>query len=268
MLSDQTIMSGRLIKNNQPFTVRRLNLKDVFELHSLHKIILSNLKSGQECFIHHKSVNDFTKMVKNPHQLLIGAFVDDKLIGYSSANFINKNNIDEVLPNFNLDYEADKIVVLEQASVNPEYRGNNLASIMNAIRQKVAKQEYGCKYAVTMVDINNFYSYRNGFRNGMCITQATVDPDDGGHIVYLAKEMNKEPKLDYGQGLRELSYQDMNLDNVSGLIKNGYVAFGYNDEAKKVLFAQTNDFKYCIKDANRKNTFTNKNVSKSYGVRL
>lgn len=267
MLSDQIIMSGKLKKNNQPFSVRRLKLQDVFELHNLHKVILSNLKSGQECFIHHKTVGDFTKMIKNPHQLVIGAFVNDQLIGYSSANFINNNNIDEVLPNFNLDYDAEKIVVLEQASVNPEYRGNNLASIMNAIRQKVAKQEYGCEYAVTMVDINNFYSYRNGLRNGMCITQATIDPDDGGHIVYLSKEMNKEPQLNQEKGLEELPYQDMNLDNVSKLIKNGYVAFGYNDESKKVLFAQTNDFKFHYKTAIKNNNVAGSKNIKSFGVR-
>ncbi len=138
MSSDAIIMSGRLIKNNEPYTIKHIQPEEVFEVHNLHKIILENLKPGQECFIHHKKASDFLQIVENPNQLFIGAFVGDKLVGYSTANFVNDDNINEVLPNFALDYDPNKIAVLEQAAVNPEYRGNNLASIMNSVRQKVA----------------------------------------------------------------------------------------------------------------------------------
>lgn len=244
MSSDAIIMSGRLIKNNEPYTIKHIQPEEVFEVHNLHKIILENLKPGQECFIHHKKASDFLQIVENPNQLFIGAFVGDKLVGYSTANFVNDDNINEVLPNFALDYDPNKIAVLEQASVNPEYRGNNLASIMNSVRQKVAYQNYGKKYAVTMVDIKNFYSYRNGFRNGMCITQATVDPDDGGHVIYMAKEIGKETNFQTMQIPQELSYLEMDIDNVSRLISEGYVARGYDDSRQKVMFNKTSDFKY------------------------
>ncbi|MBO5443079.1 MAG: GNAT family N-acetyltransferase [Alphaproteobacteria bacterium] len=244
MSSEAVIMSGRLMKNNQKYIIRHISSQDVADVYELHKVILANLRPGQECFIHHKKMSDFQRMVDNPDNLFIGTFVDGKLVGYASANFVNENNIDDVLPDFALDYEPNRIAVLEQASVNPEYRGNNLASIMNSVRQKVAYQQYHKKYAVTMVDIKNFYSYRNGFRNGMCITQATVDPDDGGHVIYMAKEIGKEVNFNVVQIPQELSYAEMDIENVSRLIEQGYVARGYDDSRQKVLFNKTNDFKY------------------------
>lgn len=252
MSSEAVIMSGRLIKNNQSYIIRHIRPEDVFDVYNLHKVILQNLKPGQECFIHHKKASDFRRMVDNSNQLFIGAFVDKKLVAYASANYVNHSNINEVLPNFDLDYEPNRIAVLEQASVSPEYRGNNLASIMNSVRQKVSYQTYGKKYAVTMVDIKNFYSYRNGFRNGMCITQATTDPDDGGHVIYMAKEIGKEPNFNIIQLPKELSYEEMDIGNVGALIEQGYVARGYDDCRQKVLFAKTNDFKYKSRSDNYK----------------
>ena len=254
MSTDARILSGRLRKTDQNYIIRELTREDIFELYGLHKIILNNLKPEQQCFIHRKTPKDFVRMVDNPDQLMIGTFVDNKLIGYSSANFINENNIDEVLPGFNLNYEADKIVVLEQASVNPLYRGNNLASIMNAARQKIAHQR-GRKYAVMMVDINNYFSYRNGLRNGMCITQASIDPDDGGHIVYLSKEFGKEPLFNHNRRSIEIGYEQMNLNRVSTLINNGYVAGSFNDEHKKVIFNHTNSFDFKHKMVNSDYTY-------------
>lgn len=249
MFADPILMSARLPKTGQPYIVRRLNEKDIFAVTGLHQIILDNLRPGQECFIHRKKTSDFMRILENPNQLFIGAFCGEELMGYASANFINHDNFDEVLPGFALDYEPDKIAVLEQASVNPAYRGNNLASAMNALRQKIAYREYGRRYAVTMVDIKNFYSYRNGFRNGMCITQAAVDPADGGHVVYMAKEIGRETRFNISHIPQELSYAEMDIANVSALVEQGYVARGYDDARRKVLFGKTNDFKYKIRDA-------------------
>lgn len=243
------LMSARLKKNGRPYIIRRLGERDIFAITGLHKIILDNLRPGQECFIHRKKASDFMRILENPDQLFIGAFCGDELIGYALANFINRDNVEEVLPDFALDYEADKIAVLEQASVNPAYRGNNLASAMNALRQKIAYQEYNRRYAVIMVDIKNFYSYRNGFRNGMCITQAAVDPADGGHVVYMAKEIGREARFDISHIPQELSYAEMDIAKVNGLIEQGYVARGYDDVRQKVLFGKTNDFKYKMRDA-------------------
>lgn len=261
MSTDGIILSGRLRKTNQNYIIRELNREDIFELYGLHKIILNNLKPEQQCFIHRKTPKDFVRMVDNPNQLMLGTFVDNKLIGYSSANFIDENNMDEVLPDFNLNYQADKIVVLEQASVNPQYRGNNLASIMNAARQRMAHQR-GRKYAVMMVDINNYFSYRNGLRNGMCITQASVDPDDGGHIVYLSKEFGREPKFNREKHNIEVGYGDMNLNRVSTLVSNGYVASGFDDDRKKVIFNHTNSFDFKKKMINSEYTYFGLNFLK------
>lgn len=249
MSATPVILNARLRKNNEPYQIRHLQENDILAITTLHKIILDNLKPGQECFIHKKSSDDFRKMIQNPQHLFIGAFCGENLIAYASANFVNQRTIDNVLPNFALDYEADKIAVLEQASVNPAYRGNNLASIMNALRQKIAYQEHGRRYAVTMVDIKNFYSYRNGFRNGMCITQAAIDPDDGGHIIYMSKEIGKETRFNISHIPQELSYEEMDIDNVSALIEQGYVARGYDDSRRKVIFNKTNDFKYKGREA-------------------
>lgn len=242
MSTDVIITRGRLLKTGREYIIRELHKEDIFELHALHKLILSGLKPEQQQFIHHKSVSDFNKMIENRDQLVIGAFSEGRLIGYSSANFINERNMENVLPGFNLDYEPKKIVVLEQASVNPAFRGNNLASVMNACRQKIAFRNRGRKYAVTMVDINNYYSYRNGLRNGMCITQAAVDPEDGGHIVYLAKELGNPPVFNEEKGKIKVGYEEMRLDIVNMLLENGYVANSFNDEEKSVIFKHTNSF--------------------------
>lgn len=244
MSADSVLLNARLQKNNQPYIIRRLGEKDIFDVTGLHQVILDNLRPGQECFIHRKKASDFMRILEDPSHLFIGAFCNNELIGYASANFINRDNAEDVLPNFALDYEPNQIAVLEQASVNPSYRGNNLASIMNALRQKIAYQEYSRRYAVTMVDIKNFYSYRNGFRNGMCITQAAVDPADGGHVVYMAKEIGRETVFNISHIPQELSYSEMDIDNVNTLVEQGYVARGYDDVRQKVLFNKTNDFKY------------------------
>lgn len=254
MSADSVLLNTRLSKTDELCQIRRLRNKDISAVTALHRIILANLKPGQECFIHRKSAADFQKMIENPDQLFIGAFCGENLVGYASANFIGEQTLDSVLPGFALDYEAGKIAVLEQASVNPAYRGNNLASIMNALRQKIAYQEYGRRYAVTMVDIKNFYSYRNGFRNGMCITQAAVDPDDGGHIIYMAKEIGRETRFNVSHVPQELSYEEMDIGNVSALIEQGYVARGYDDSRRKVLFNKTNDFKYKTRGAKLQKT--------------
>lgn len=241
-MSTAVIARGRLRKNQQEFVIRCLQNRDIPELYGLHKLILSNLRPDQQQFIHHKSRSDFQNMIDSPNQLLIGAFVKDKLVGYSSANFINRYNMGNVLPGFNLNYNPEEIVVLEQASVNPAYRGNNLASIMNAARQKIAFQKYGRRYAVTMVDIHNYYSYRNALRNGMCITQATIDPEDNGHIVYLSKEIGNPPRFDPQNKPVTVAYSEMNLATVSVLLKNNYVAHSFNDERGEVIFSRTDSF--------------------------
>ena len=241
-MSTAVIARGLLRKNQQEFIIRRLQNRDIPELYGLHKLILSNLHPDQQQFIHHKSRTDFQNMLDNPNQLLIGAFVGDKLIGYSSANFINQRNMDNVLPGFNLNYNPEEIVVLEQASVNPAYRGNNLASIMNAARQKIAFQEYGRRYAVTMVDIHNYYSYRNALRNGMCITQAAIDPEDNGHIVYLSKDIANPPRFNAQNMPLAIAYNEMNIATVSVLLKNNYVAHSFDDERGEVIFSYTDSF--------------------------
>lgn len=246
-MSTSIIARGQLRKEEKEFIIRRLESRDIPELYGLHKLILSNLRADQQQFIHHKTRADFQNMLDNPNQLVIGTFVDGRLIGYSSANFINQHNIGNVLPGFNLDYKPEEIVVLEQASVNPAYRGNNLASIMNAARQKIAFQEYGRRYAVTMVDIHNYFSYRNALRNGMCITQATVDPEDGGHIVYLSKEMGNPPKFNHVGQAVSVAYDEMNLATVSILLKNNYIGHSFDDTKGEVIFSYSESFDSCRK---------------------
>lgn len=235
MSNSRDYFTSKLKKTGEAFAIRQIGEEDLFQLISLHKTIINNLKPGQECFIHKKSADEFVKIIESKDKLAIGTFVGKKLIGYSLANFVSDKTIDKVLPNFDTNIDPNKIVVLEQASVDPEYRGNNIASIMNACRQKIARQEYGKECAVTMVDIKNYFSYRNGFKNGMAISQATVDPDDGGHIVYLVKDFNNEFVTSKKDGFN-ISAKNMTIEVVNTMVENGYVGVGFDDVKNRVIF--------------------------------
>jgi len=267
MSRNQAIFTSKLKKTGEPFTLRQIGEEDLFQLINLHKTIINNLKPGQECFIHKKSADDFVNIIADESKLAIGTFVENKLIGYSLANFVCDKTIDETLPNFCADFDPNKIVVLEQASVDPEYRGNNIASIMNAYRQKIARQDFGKEYAVTMVDINNYFSYRNGFRNGMVISQATVDPDDGGHIVYLTKDFNKEQKTISENGFN-VSADKLSIDVVNVMIENGYVGSDFNSEKNQVIFEKLDNNLDNIRELNNNNDVDIINNQKFYNEQL
>lgn len=250
-VNGQTVWTGRFDKvkgsiQEKPITfhVRPLNIGDAEAMGDFSKTIYENLRKGEECFIHKHSKEYFHQIFQNQNIRYIGAFVGKNLIGMSYMKICRNNSeLQDELPNSNYDFfnpnrNNGKTIVASFGgdSVLPEYRGNNLNTIMINYRLEEAHHQ-GCTDCTSIVDRNNKWNMRPYFNCWFNLFETSIDPSDGGKISLLHKPIENETVLSCFKARIALPYDRLEL--IDKIIQKGFIGIEYNAKTTEVTFAHS-----------------------------
>lgn len=254
-VNDEIVWQGSLSKYNggcleKPihFYIRPLNVNDAAKMGSLSENIYSNLRSGEECFIHKHSKEYYYDIFQDSKIKYIGVFVGSQLIGMSYLRICdNKEELQDELPNAEYDFfnakrhkKVSRVASFGADSVLPAYRGNALNIIMIKYRMELA-QRLGCTDCTSIVDRSNLWNMTPYFNCRFNLFQTAVDPSDGGKISLLHKPIGAETVLSCFKSRVSLPYDRFEL--IDNLISKGFIGIEFNKDKKEVLFAHSSYYR-------------------------
>lgn len=237
-------VKGSIQENPITFYVRPLSINDAEAMGNFSKTIYENLRAGEECFIHKHTKEYFHQIFQDSNICYIGVFAGKNLIGMSYIKICkNDAELQNELPNsnydfFNSDRNKGKTVVASFGgdSVLPEYRGNNLNTIMINYRIEEARRQ-GCTDCTSIVDRNNKWNMRPYFNCWFNLFETAIDPSDGGKISLLHKPIKNETVLSCFKARVSLPYDRLEL--IDKIIQKGFIGIEFNAKTAEVTFAHS-----------------------------
>lgn len=235
-------INGYLQDSPVPFYIRPLNADDAEIMSTFSKTIYENLRKGEECFIHKHTKEYFHQIFQNQNIRYIGIFAGKNLIGMSYIRIcMNNAELQNELPNSNYDFfnssrnnGETKVASFGGDSVLPEYRGNNLNTIMINYRIEEAQRQ-GCTDCTSIVDRNNKWNMRPYFSCLFNLFETAIDPSDGGKISLLHKPIKKDTVLSCFKVKIAIPYNRLEL--IDKMIQKGFIGIEFNSETSAVTFA-------------------------------
>ncbi|MDX1805612.1 MAG: GNAT family N-acetyltransferase [Paenisporosarcina sp.] len=178
------IFEGTIKKKNQvehSYNVQTLTLDHLSDILFVQEQIISSLKDKE--ILQPLSKQEF-QFILNGNGLMIGAFVDDTLIGFRALLI---PQIDEEHLGLDIglkEEELQQVIYQEISNVLPDYRGNQLQKTLAIlIMQELSQQHHDYRYVCCTVATFNIPSLKDKFAQGMEIL--ALKEKYGGLLRYI-----------------------------------------------------------------------------------
>lgn len=148
-------IKSQISLENDPYEIKRLNKSMIPEIVALHSYDMKN----EALFL--PLTAEELELILDKKGIMVGAFVNDKLVGYHSAFFPreDKENLGRDLCLKNDDLYL--VFHMEASFVMPEYRGNSLQKIMSFILIDLIKEMQSYQYLCETVAPDNIASIKS-----------------------------------------------------------------------------------------------------------
>ncbi len=158
--------------------IRKLEIKDAEQFCNLIVNMYSNLGNLEWFTPMPYDAENVAGIIANPRFYIIGAFIDEKLVGVSSLDYKCGKLLDKI--EFPKDCDLTKLVEIAFNIVHTDYRGNKIMQEMVCyLLDKIKKDGY--KWAFAKVHKNNIASIKSCENSGFeiyCKYEKPVDKQD------------------------------------------------------------------------------------------
>lgn len=198
------------------YEVIKLSTTELPEILVLQEVVMETLPDKD--ILQPLSEEEFLYML-NGNGLLIGAYVDGKLIAFRAV-VVPKINEEHLGYDLGLEDESElkRILYQEISNVHPLYRGHGLQKILaNVIMQQIDTSKFD--YLCSTVMPYNIASLKDKFVQGFYII--AIKQIYGGKLRYVfALNLQKKPQYDDSETI-EISMGD--IEGQEHLLKQGFV---------------------------------------------
>lgn len=172
-------------------TLKKLDITNLKDVMSLQSTIISRLHPDEQHFILHRTEKDYLKSLSGTTSNMLGVFDQDKLIA-QIIYALPQNGENRDMPEFKSNIPNNELVIYEAILVDPSYRGGSLMKkMLDFIEENLIDSNR--THSIIQIAIDNPASWINALKHGMTITKVDKDPTDGVKVIYLEKEINKQP---------------------------------------------------------------------------
>lgn len=219
LLYEGTI-TNQVLHKKLPFSMKRLYLEDLPVIEQVQQKVIESLP--EKASLQALTTEEFL-FILNERGLLVGAFVEDELIGFRALLIpeIDEEHLgwDIGLPS----EELQKVIYQEISVVLPEYRGNRLQQkLAEVIMKELPNLEEEFRYVCCTVAPMNIPSLKDKFTQAMHI--AALKEKYAGLKRYILVKDLENPDVRY------TSHVTVKLDNLEKqqeLLNEGYVGIGF-----------------------------------------
>lgn len=212
-------ITNQALNKKQPMYMKRLYLEDLPEIEEIQQRVINSLPDKET--LQPLTTEEFL-FILNERGLLIGAYVEDGLIGFR-ALLMPEIDAEHLGYDLGLSEEDLPHVIYQEISVVlPEYRGNRLQQkLAEVIMKELPHLEQDFRYVCCTVAPLNIPSLKDKFTQGMHIG-ALKEKYDGMLRYILVKDLeNASPEYaDY------TSAKIDDLEKQQELLAEGYAGIG------------------------------------------
>ncbi|RNF39181.1 hypothetical protein [Planococcus salinus] len=219
LLYEGTI-TNQALRKQQPFYMRQLTMDDLPVIEQVQREVIESLP--EKAALQPLSTEEFLFILQG-HGLLIGAFVDEQLIGFRALLI---PEIDEEHLGLDIglsESELSKVIYQEISVVLPDYRGNRLQQkLADVIMKEVPNLTQPFRYVCCTVAPMNIPSLKDKFLQEMHIGSLT-EKYDGMQRYIFVKDLERPNQ-------RYTDYITAALDDMytqQKLLDEGYVGIGF-----------------------------------------
>ncbi|MCI1591437.1 GNAT family N-acetyltransferase [Heyndrickxia oleronia] len=185
----EVIFEGSLCNGQETFYVIPLSIIHIEKILDLQEIVIDALEDRD--MLQPLSREEFAYIL-NGNGLMIGAFLDEKLIAFRA---LLVPVIDEEHLGLDIglaEEDLKKVIYQEISNVHPTYRGNRLQqTLATLIMKELARKKLAYSYLCCTVAPYNIPSLKDKFAQGMHI--AALKEKYGGRLRYIFTKKIDEP---------------------------------------------------------------------------
>lgn len=219
LLHEGTI-TNQVLHKKLPFSMKRLYLEDLPVIEQVQARVIESLP--EKAALQALTTEEFL-IILNERGLLVGAFVEDDLIGFRALLI---PEIDEEHLGWDIGLppeELQKVIYQEISVVLPEYRGNRLQQkLAEVIMKELPNLEEEFRYVCCTVAPMNIPSLKDKFTQQMHIA-ALKEKYEGLERYILVKDLDHTT-------VQYVEYITVKLDDLEKqqqLLNEGYVGIGF-----------------------------------------
>lgn len=219
LLHEGTI-TNQVLHKKLPFSMKRLYLEDLPVIEQVQQRVIESLP--EKATLQALTTEEFL-FILNERGLLVGAFVEDELIGFRALLI---PEIDEEHLGWDIGLppeELQKVIYQEISVVLPEYRGNRLQQkLAEVIMKELPNLEEEFRYVCCTVAPMNIPSLKDKFTQAMHIA-ALKEKYAGLKRYILVKDLNA-PNVHY---IDHVTVKLDDLEKQQQFLNEGYVGIGF-----------------------------------------
>ena len=213
-------ITNQALRKQQPVYMRRLDVEDLPAIEQAQQMVIDTLPEKE--VLQPLSTDEFLFILQD-HGLLVGAFVEERLIGFRALLI---PEIDEEHLGLDIgltESELSQVIYQEISVVIPEYRGNRLQQkLADVIMKELPSLKQPFRYVCCTVAPMNIPSLKDKFLQEMYISSLT-EKYDGMQRYIFVKDL-EHPNRQY------VDYTTAKLSDLyrqQQLLEKGYLGLGF-----------------------------------------
>ncbi|MGE5328350.1 MAG: GNAT family N-acetyltransferase [Deltaproteobacteria bacterium] len=213
--------------------VDKAYLQDVIELEQfvLDKLLDKDLFAP--------APNGSYEEILNGRGILMGVFINDRLIGMSSVYYPDDDD-DNIGKDVGLkNEEIYKVVYLCNAVIHPDFRGQGLINKLFSYLLDEVKNEGKWRYIIATASPRNYASIKNILSAGLKIIMVKVKFANYIRFIFY-NDLENPISINQSSKIEVLNWD---VEKQKELLEKGYVGFSQNktEEGIKIIFGKLND---------------------------
>lgn len=235
------LKTGILPKTGEAYALVIQSIDNIDHVVALQQSVHSGLSDDQKAFLVERDHAYFKKHFERGH-LVLGVVHGDKLVAQAlmtlpTAQFPETGMTDMPLP-----AAPENIAVLNGVVVHPDYRGNNLQTVLADARITLAGVQ-GRHHIISEIAAENCYSWHNLMQKGLSIHSMTHDKNDGTPLYNMHADISKKGRslssiFNRKSGTHRVVCGQDNLEVQQALLALDYKGLHHNPRHKTIVFAK------------------------------
>ena len=216
-----------------------LQPKDIGAMLELQAEIFAALPPEQESYLHHKDEKFLSKHFASGN-IALGIVHNGKLVAQSIVVNPTAANPDTGMTDPDLKIIPQKSTIIQGVVVHPNYRGNNLMTVMVDEWLAIAKSQKRT-HAYSEVTVENHHSWSVFLKEGLHITGIAHDPVDNSTVYDMHASVThlikQRAKADFNKAATiSAPCHASQLLAQKALLRKGYVGVSFNAANQNILF--------------------------------
>lgn len=233
------LSTGIMPKTGRPYKAVLLGTEHINPILDLQQQVFDYLTEEQKSFLLPKT-DTFLRQHFDHGGMIVGIVQGDTLVAQAMLTMPTAAKPYTGMTDMALPAPLENIAVLHGVVVHPDFRGNDLMTVMTETRTRHARQN-GRLHLVSEIAAANPHSWGVQLKQGLQIHSIGVDPEDGTVLYNMyayIPDMLKNKAKDAFNAAATVAVPQADLEAQKKLMAKGYRGVTYDAPAQKIYFAK------------------------------